>query len=242
VDGATPAAGILALSGSGTPGAEVEILDGNTVIATVTLSDHGTWTYEGEAEAGDHALSARYAGDAASQTEAINVTLGAALTVSASEDSATLDAGTLALNGTGAPGAEVEILDGDMVIATITVGDDGTWTYEGEAEAGDHALSARYVGDAASQTEAINVTVDKVTEATTETPSPDDNDTKSCRTGEIPLGEDRGDTYVVARCEFMALIAARTQVKLANLIAVNPQVANVNLIYPGQILNLPPRD
>jgi hypothetical protein len=37
----------------------------------------------------------------------------------------------------------------------------------------------------------------------------------------------------------MALIANRTGVTLAALIAANPEVTNPDLIYPGQILNLP---
>ena len=56
------------------------------------------------------------------------------------------------------------------------------------------------------------------------------------------FGEDRGDTYVVALCEYMGLIAQRTGVSLPDLIAANPQVTNPNLIRPGQILNLPRRD
>jgi len=59
--------------------------------------------------------------------------------------------------------------------------------------------------------------------------------------GNIPMGVDQGTTYIVARCEYMALIAQRTGVKLADLIAANPQVTNPNLIYPDQVLNLPPR-
>ena len=55
-------------------------------------------------------------------------------------------------------------------------------------------------------------------------------------------GEDRGDTYVVAPCETIHLIATRTGVSVQDLLAVNPQICNPNLIYAGQVLALPPRE
>jgi len=40
----------------------------------------------------------------------------------------------------------------------------------------------------------------------------------------------------------MSLIAKRTGVKLEDLIAANPQVGDPDLIYPHQVLILPPRN
>ena len=60
--------------------------------------------------------------------------------------------------------------------------------------------------------------------------------------GEPPHGIDQGDTYIVARCESLAIIAIRTGVLLRDLIAANPQIEDPNLIYAGQIINIPPRD
>lgn len=88
-------------------------------------------------------------------------------------------------------------------------------------------------GDAASASEAVNFEV-----AAAPKPEPAAG---VCSAGNIPMGVDQGATYIVARCEYMALIARRTGVTLADLIAVNPQVTNPELIYPGQVLNLPPR-
>jgi hypothetical protein len=56
-----------------------------------------------------------------------------------------------------------------------------------------------------------------------------------------PRGEDRGDTYVVARCETIRWVAERAGISVRDLLAANPQVCNPNLIYEGQVLNLPPR-
>lgn len=46
-------------------------------------------------------------------------------------------------------------------------------------------------------------------------------------------------TYIVQWGDTMRKIAARLNVSLSDLIAVNPQIANPNLIYFGQRLNIP---
>lgn len=48
-----------------------------------------------------------------------------------------------------------------------------------------------------------------------------------------------GGTYVVQWGDTMRKIAARMNVSLNDLIAVNPQIANPNLIFFGQVLNIP---
>ena len=48
-----------------------------------------------------------------------------------------------------------------------------------------------------------------------------------------------GDLYVVQRGDYLASIARKCEVKLSALIAANSEIANRNLIYPGQILTIP---
>lgn len=48
-----------------------------------------------------------------------------------------------------------------------------------------------------------------------------------------------GGTYVVQRGDSLREIALRYGISVINLIAVNPQIPNPNLIYPGQVINLP---
>lgn len=50
-----------------------------------------------------------------------------------------------------------------------------------------------------------------------------------------------GGTYVVQRGDTLSEIAARYGVSLWEILAVNPQIRNANLIYPGQVINLPAR-
>jgi LysM repeat protein len=46
-------------------------------------------------------------------------------------------------------------------------------------------------------------------------------------------------TYVVGWGDTLRKIAARLGISVSSLIAANPQLWNPNLIYPGQVLNLP---
>ncbi|MFL7839749.1 MAG: SUMF1/EgtB/PvdO family nonheme iron enzyme [Candidatus Promineifilaceae bacterium] len=59
---------------------------------------------------------------------------------------------------------------------------------------------------------------------------------------EMYPGVDRGDTYVVGACDFMTKIAYKLGVSYWALLAVNPQIEDPNVIYKGQILNVPLRD
>jgi LysM repeat protein len=48
-----------------------------------------------------------------------------------------------------------------------------------------------------------------------------------------------GGTYTVQWGDTLGNIAAKSGVSLSDLLAVNPQIWNINLIYPGQAINLP---
>ena len=47
-----------------------------------------------------------------------------------------------------------------------------------------------------------------------------------------------GSLYTVERGDTMKKIASRHGTTLQNLVALNPQIGNVNLIYPGQVIRL----
>jgi LysM repeat protein len=48
-----------------------------------------------------------------------------------------------------------------------------------------------------------------------------------------------GSTYVVQWGDTLGNIAMRNGYALSDILAVNPQIWNINLIYPGQVINLP---
>lgn len=233
------AQGRLRLSGSGAPGSMLQVVADGEVLGQVTVGQDGDWALEVDLSPGDYRLQARALDDegavvAESETVAFSQpepALTAPAMLTPTEETA-LTAGVVELGGTGAPGAEIEVLLDGEVLGSATVGADGAWTLEQELPAGEHSLTVRNLDDPDSLSQPVAVRVEAAAE-----PAGGAGDERVCG-----VGEDRGDTYVVARCEYMALIASRTGVRVVDLIAANPQVADPDLIYPGQVLNLPPRE
>ncbi|MCP4420794.1 MAG: LysM peptidoglycan-binding domain-containing protein [Chloroflexi bacterium] len=101
-------------------------------------------------------------------------------------------------------------------------------------DTGDHAFAVRNSGSSeATASSSVNV-VEPVTESDEATVSTD-----ICKDAEP--GIDQGDTYIVGLCEWLVKIANRLGIEYEALIGVNPQIGEPNLIYPGQVINLPPR-
>jgi hypothetical protein len=236
--------GKFSLKGTGTPGSKVEVWSDGKLLGSTTVGADGTWSLDADLPAGKHTLTTRTV-DASGKVLAESAPLswevpalavpGAAAVAPTLTLPEKLEAGkSVKLSGTGTPGTEVEIVEDGKVIGKATVGADGTWTYSYTPSAGEHTLLVRATGDAnlASAPAKLSMPADATAPAPVTLPAAG---------AECGVGEDRGTTYVVAPCEYMALIANRTGVTLAALIAANPEVTNPDLIYPGQILNLPPR-
>jgi LysM repeat protein len=134
------------------------------------------------------------------------------------------------------------LLDGE-VISTTTVQASGVWTISHVISAGVHSLAVQMLEDPESLSQSLQVNVETgvgetATAEDTEPPSEiAEDEEEGCGVGEI-----RDDTYVVAACEYIALIAERAGVTVEALLAANPDLENPDLIYPGQVLNLPPSD
>jgi len=162
-DGAQVTAGKLTLSGAGQPGSQVELRDGDRVLGTVTVGANGQWQFEYDAPPGALQLSARLVGDPASASAPLRVTVNPAAAappvITSLRDGAQVTAGKLTLSGAGQPGSQVELRDGDRVLGTVTVGANGQWQFEYDAPPGALQLSARLVGDPASASAPLRVTV-----------------------------------------------------------------------------------
>ena len=235
--------GDVMLSGIGTPGAEIEIVLNGEVVGTAVVADDGTWNFPATLPAGDYELALRTidGSGTAVETDPFTFSLApaeiVAPTLDAPADGSSVESGELLFSGTGEPGAEVDILDGDEVIGTAVVSDDGTWTFSYTPDAGDHSYAVRNSG-ASEAAATSNVSV----AAPAESGSDADASTLPadfCKDAEP--GIDQGDTYVVAACEWLIKIANRLGIEYTSLIGVNPQIEDPNLIYPGQVINLPPR-
>ncbi len=152
VDGTT-----MRWSGTGEPGATVNIMLNGEVIGSTVVDADGNWSFEGDIgnlQPGEYVVSAEMADGSAMLGSTGNA---GSFTISAPEPepaapltTGDLDAadGIYTWSGTGEPGATIDIyLDGQLVGST-TVADDGTWTFEGSYagfDAGDYPLTARMV-------------------------------------------------------------------------------------------------
>ncbi len=231
--------GIVTFSGTGTPGSTVEICAADACIGHTTVGADGVWAFAVQLAPGDYNFGAR-AVDASGATLIESPPFKFILpapkqppTLTAPQSGALIAGNLVTFAGTGTPGAEVEALDQEQVLSTTVVQPDGTWTLDCLCDSGTRLLSVQNAGDPESASEAITV---QVAVAPVSIPKglvcSEDID--------IPMGTDHGTVYVVAPCEYIGLIAARTGVKLADLLAANPQLTDPDRIDPGQILNLPP--
>ena len=156
--------------------------------------------------------------------------------------------GDITLSGTGTPGAEVAVLVNGEVVGTAVVGEDGTWSFPTTLSAGEYELTLQAVDGSGT---AVTIEPVSLTLADAAATAAEESSTDEPETAVAPLpadfckdaapGIDQGDTYVVGVCEWLTKIANRLGIPYADLIGVNPQIANPNLIYPGQVINLPPR-
>jgi hypothetical protein len=172
-------------------------------------------------------------GAAPSPTPAAGLTpgTGAALTLVLPAGKSEWPTGELELSGAGPAGAQVEVLDNGAVIGSATVDAAGQWGTTYHPRNGDHDFSARLAG----ASEALPPAASTVTNLSTR---PTDRGKLLCVGSR---GKDLGDVFVVGRCDVLSIIATRTKIPFAALLAANPQVHDPNLIYPGQILSLPRR-
>ena len=230
--------GAASLSGTGTPGTDIEIVVDGEVVGKTKVGDDGTWSFDLDLPEGDYEVAVQAVdanGQVITSSNSSLISLNPAgdtapLAITEPMDGATLQSGELTLTGIGTPGAEIEILDNGEVIGTAVIGDDGTWSYSFEPEPGNHEYGVRNVGDDAAASSVMT---------TIETPMTDTSAVGICDNPEP--GIDQGDTYVVGECEWLIRIANRLGIEYDSLIGVNPQIENPNVIYPGQIINLPPR-
>ncbi len=145
------------LSGTAAPGAKVQVYDGETLLGETTAGPDGAWQFNVPAlPAGDHSLTARTAGadgkPVTSQPFTFKLPEIALPEVKLPElrlpSLADLKAGSpFTLSGTAAPGAKVQVYDGETLLGETTAGPDGAWQFNVPAlPAGDHSLTARTAG------------------------------------------------------------------------------------------------
>lgn len=239
--------GAVALRGTGAPGATVEVWADGKRLDRIIVGSDGKWTYSTALNSGEYSISARAvdaSGKVMAESEPAKVVVEPPVVkmpvLTSPQAGETLSGDSVILAGTGEPGTEVEILDQGEVVGTAVVQADGTWTFSYDVEPGARAIAVRVAGAEAIAGEAVEFDVVRDVELPDGIPDFAAMEI-DCGIEDAPEGVDLGDTYVVAPCEYMGLIAFRTGVTLDALLAANPDIEDPDLILPGQIINLPPR-
>jgi hypothetical protein len=93
---------------------------------------------------------------AINQSQAVAVTVAQAPTLNEPD---ALHPGTVALEGTGEPGATVEILEDGVVVGTATVDENGTWTFSYSAAAGEHEVAVQNEAQPDSRSASAQISV-----------------------------------------------------------------------------------
>jgi hypothetical protein len=256
-----PAGGVLeagtsVLTGTGEPGSDVQILIDGEVADVTEVDDDGAWSLDlSLLMPGDHELRVQAldaSGEVIAETEPVEVSLTgeAEVAEAAAEDApeageeeaaapatdvtgppeivfpidgADVIAGRLTLIGPGQPGAEVEILDGSAVLGTTQVRTDGEWRFTFEPQAGDYQLAVRAAGDTTTPGSSIAVRVAAGADV-------------DCFSNP---GIDRGEMFVVGTCDTLEDISKIVGVSLDDLEAANSQIADPNMVYPGDFVTIP---
>ncbi|MCS6839283.1 MAG: LPXTG cell wall anchor domain-containing protein [Roseiflexus sp.] len=160
--------GSVTFSGEGAPGSTVEVLVDGQPIGRTTVGADGRWSLTGSVVAGERQVIARVidaSGAPGAAAPAIRLMVIAPPLITSLRDGAQVTAGRLTLSGTGQPGSQIEIRDGDRVLGIATVGADGSWSFASDASPGTLQLSARLVGDPASASAPLRVTVNSAAAA-----------------------------------------------------------------------------
>ncbi len=153
--------GLNTLSGKGAPGTTIEVLIDGSPVGTAVVGDDGIWSLETGLSPGPNAIQVRAldaSGAVVAEAEPLTVNVAAVqppidgvasgeFSINVPAEGAALEPGPLEVSGTGRPGAELEVLNSDQVLATTEVADDGTWATTVELpEDGTASIGVREVG------------------------------------------------------------------------------------------------
>jgi len=145
----TGADGSFSITGEGVPGSAIEVLADADVLGTVVVGADGLWSFSGKLEPGVYDLTAQTVGD-----DGTVVSVAEATVLNISEPEVAVappmlsapeigPAGEFSLSGTAEPGKTIEIRAANTSLGTVTVGDDGTWAFNGQLDAGDYDVVVR---------------------------------------------------------------------------------------------------
>ncbi|SUB08579.1 BapA/Bap/LapF family large adhesin [Pantoea agglomerans] len=199
-DGATTSDSTPTINGGGMqPGSTVTVSDGDTELGTATVGEDGSWTFTPDAPLadGEHALVIDGTDASGNQVnDTINVVVQTAPSMEIVDDNGTaiLDGDTVSdstptFNGKNfEPETNIVIADGETTLTTVTVGEDGSWTFtpENSLAEGAHAIKV-------TVTDSEGVSVDGIFNVTIDTTAPDGVDATT-----VALADEDGNAITAA--------------------------------------------
>ncbi|SFS65119.1 Ig-like domain-containing protein [Saccharopolyspora flava] len=198
------------ITGTGEPGATVEVTVDGTVIGTTTVNNDGTWTLDVPQALvdGPHTVTATQTdlvGNASPASSETTFTLDTAVeppVISEPTNGSATGDSTPTISGTGEPGATVTVTTADGTqLGTATVGPDGTWSFDVQTPLpdGQHTITATQT-DQAGNTSADSSSVIFAVDTTADPPvitSPADGSTTGDNTPTITGTGEPGSTVAV---------------------------------------------
>lgn len=169
-DGSTIGNDTPEITGTGEPGATVTVTDGDTELGTATVGEDGTWslTPEEPLQDGEHTIVATQedaAGNVSDPSSEVSFTVDTQApdppTIESPADGSTIGNDTPVVEGTGEPGATVDVsVDGESV-GEATVDGDGNWSLplDEPLSDGDHVIEAVQTDPAGNSSEPAESTV-----------------------------------------------------------------------------------
>jgi len=163
----------------GTPGGNVNFMDGTQALSTVAVNAAGTASFTvSTLTVGQHAITVVYAGDtndAASTSAAFSVTVVQAtpsLQIASSSNPSLAGTGVMFTatlkNGAATPAGSITWSDGATVLGTSVLGASGTSSYTANSlSVAQHSITATYSGDANNAAATSAVLAQTVQQATT---------------------------------------------------------------------------
>ncbi len=187
--------------GTGEPGATVDVVvDGNSV-GTTTVGPGGNWSLEQPSDLAftDHTVVATQdlEGLESGPSNEVDFTVMPDEPVITAPEDGSSTGPTPVIEGDGQAGAEVEVIIDGETADTVTVGEDGTWTYQPETplDEGEHTVDAtQTTGDITQDAEQVTFEV-VVVDAPVIT-SPEDGSTTEDTTPDV-VGEGESGAEVI---------------------------------------------
>jgi hypothetical protein len=163
---------------SGTPNSDFQIMADGKVVSTGKFGADGKATVTTELAAGPHTIEVNAldaGGNVVASAEPLAFTLGEKAAGPTISDVGGEVAGPVTFNGTGTPGATVQIVVDGQPVGEAEVGPDGTWSFTTDLTAGPHKVEANELGadgNAIASAEPVDLTLGE-SPSTAKTPTLD---------------------------------------------------------------------